>query len=163
MGLNRQENKVKSKNMEVSQKLQVGAKPFFDALATSVAYDVSQAVGKKVSPSQLYSGYRYTKKLKNKVKQVGDVQVTIKQFTSPVGYEASFRSSQGTNFISYQIEDLGDGSIIVHYSEGFTGDSTMKTLNHKIVSTLYNPGAKKRMTRMLLSMEQFVNSQENKS
>jgi len=41
--------------MEVSQKLNVEAKEFFNALATSVAYDISQATGKKVDPDQIYS------------------------------------------------------------------------------------------------------------
>ena len=36
--------------MEVNQTLNVEAKEFFDTLADSVAYDVSQAQGKTVEP-----------------------------------------------------------------------------------------------------------------
>lgn len=142
--------------MEVKQKLSVSAKDFFDALATSIAYDVSQAVGKKVSPTQLYPGYRYKKKMKNKVKREGDVDVVIKQFQPPECYEARFRSAQGTNIITYKIEDCKDGNIIVHYSEGFEGGSTAKSLNYKLMSWLYVRGAKKRISRMLLSMEGYI-------
>lgn len=142
--------------MEVKQKLNVSAKDFFDALATSIAYDVSQAVGKKVSPTQLYPGYRYKKKMKNKVRREGDVDVVIKRFASPDCYEARFRSAQGTNIISYEIEDCKDGNIIVHYSERFEGGSTSKSLNYKLMSWLYVRGAKKRISRMLLSMEGYI-------
>lgn len=149
--------------MEINQKLQVSAPDFFEALAGSVAYDISQAVGKKVNPDQIYSGYRYTKKMKNKVKQEGDVQVKIKQFTAPVCYEAAFKSAQGTNFISYQIEDLQDGTIRVRYSEGFEGESSVKSLNYKITSALYSHIAKKRMTKMLKSMEQYIQNKKGTS
>lgn len=147
--------------MEVNQKLKVGATEFFDALAASIAYDVSQAVGKKVSPSQLYPGYRYKKKMKNKVRQEGDVDVVIKQFQSPTAYEARFQSAQGTNFITYRIEDNKDGSITVHYAEGFEGGSASKSLNYKLISWIYLRGAKKRITRMLTAMETYIKEQRN--
>lgn len=145
--------------MEVNQKLNVGAKEFFDALAVSVAYDVSRTVGKKVNPSQLYPGYRYQKKMKNKVRQEGDVDVVIKQFSSPDCYEARFKSSQGTNFILYKIEDMKDGNVMIHYSEGFEGKNTFRALNHKLISWLYLRGARKRISRMLLSMESYIKEQ----
>lgn len=144
--------------MELKQNLQLGAKEFFDAIAKSVSYDVSQAVGKTVKPEQLYSGFRYTKKMKNKVGRSGDVQVIIKQFNAPVNYEAVFRSAQGENFVSYHIEELQGGSIMVHYEEGYEGDSTAKSLNYKLMSKLYDRKARKRVTQMLKSMEQYINS-----
>jgi hypothetical protein len=148
--------------MEVNQKLKVEAKEFFNALADSVAYDISQATGKKVNPDQIYSGFRYHKKMKNKMGQDNHVDVVIKQFVSPVCYEANFRSSQGTNVIVYEIEDGKDGNIVVHYKEGFEGKSTSNSLNYKIVSWFYQRNSKKRISRMLTSMEGFIQKQREK-
>jgi len=148
--------------MEVSQKLNVEAKEFFNALASSVAYDISQATGKKVNPDQVYSGFRYKKKIKNKMGQENHVDVVIKQFVSPSCYEASFRTSHGTNVIFYEIEDSKDGNIMVHYREGFEGESTSYSLNYKIVSWFYQKGSKKRVTRMLSTMENFIKGQKTK-
>lgn len=148
--------------MEVNQKLNVEAKEFFNALANSVAYDISQATGKKVSPDQVYSGFRYKKKMKNKMGQENHVDVMIKQFVSPSCYEASFRTSHGTNVIFYEIEDSKDGNIMVHYREVFEGESTSYSLNYKIVSWFYQKGSRKRVTRMLSSMESFIKGQRIK-
>lgn len=146
--------------MEVSRKLNVEATEFFNALASSVAYDITQATGKKVSPDQIYSGFRYKKKMKNKMGQESHVDVVIRQFVSPSCYEADFRSSQGTNVIFYEIEDSKDGNIVVHYRERFEGDSTSGSLNYKIVSWLYQRSSKKRISRMLSSMESFIHAKK---
>ena len=142
--------------MEVNQKLNVGAKEFFDALASSVAHDISQATGKTVTSDQIYSGYCYKKKMRNKMGQESHVDVVIKQFISPSSYEAKFRSSQGTNTIFYEIEDDKDGNIVVHYRERFEGESVFSSLNYKIVSWFYQRSSQKRISRMLLSMESFI-------
>lgn len=142
--------------MEVNQKLNVKAKEFFDALASSVAYDVSQAAGKTVTPDQIYSGYCYKKKMRNKMGQESHVDVVIKQFISPCCYEAKFRSAQGTNTIFYEIKDDGDGNIVVHYKERFEGENIFSSLNYKIVSWFYQRSSQKRISRMLLSIESFI-------
>ena len=142
--------------MEVNQTLNVEAKEFFDTLAASVAYDVSQAQGKTVEPGQIYSGLCYKKKMKNKLGQESGVEVVIKQFVPPACYEAEFRSSQGTTAILYRIEAGGDGNIMVHYTEGFEGKHGSNSANYKIVSWFYARSAKKRISRMLSSMEGFI-------
>ncbi|MDR2021858.1 MAG: DUF3284 domain-containing protein [Hungatella sp.] len=148
--------------MEVNQKLNVEAKEFFNALAASVAYDISQATGKKVNPDQIYSGFRYKKKMKNKMGQENNVDVVIKQFVSPSCYEAGFRTSHGTNFILYEIADSKDGNSMVHYREEFEGESTSYSLNHRLVSWFYQKASKKRITRMLLSIESFIKEKRAK-
>lgn len=142
--------------MELVERLSVGPEEFFKALSKSAAYDVSQAVGKTVSPSQLYSGYTYKKKFKNKLGQAGETTVVLKKFEPPKAYEAWFKTSQGRNFISYEIEDLKDGSIKVHYQEGFEGKGMSYSLNYKLMSWLVQRGAKKRVRQTLKSMETFI-------
>lgn len=145
--------------MKVIQKLNVGAKDFFDALAASVAFDITQATGNTVNPHQLYSGLCYQKKLKNKIGQETSVDVVIRQFVSPRCYEAGFCTAHGTNVIIYEIEDSKDGNIMVHYREEFEGESSTYSLNHKIVSWFYQKKAKKRISRMLSSMASFIREQ----
>jgi len=79
--------------MEVNQKLNVEAKEFFNALATSVAYDISQATGKKVNPDQVYSGFRYKKKMKNKMGQENHVDV-MQASVPPMGRMLYFTRSK---------------------------------------------------------------------
>lgn len=141
--------------MEISEKLYVSADAFFDQLAQSVAYDISNTTGKKVRAKQISKGYSYSKKLKNKMGRKGDVKVTITDFEAPRIYAVEFESVQGTNFMSYQIEDLGD-CIGVTYSEDFTGKTSAKNLNYKLMSFFYNRGSKKKARRLLRAMEKFI-------
>lgn len=149
--------------MEINEKLYISAEEFFDAIAESVAYDISESTGKKVRPKQIKKGFTYSKKLKTKIGKKGTTKITITQFEAPICYSAEFISSQGTNEMSYHIEPLEDGSIGVHYEENFKGSSKLKELNFKLVSIFYNRSAKKRAKRLLRSIEQFVIEKRKKS
>lgn len=141
--------------MEVNEKLYVRADEFFAKMAESIAYDISESTGKKVRAKNINKGYTYTKKLKNKMGRKGDVKVTITDFEAPRIYAAKFDSVNGVNYLSYEIEDLGD-SIGVTYSESFQGASMMKNLNYKLMSFFYNRGSKKKARRLLRAMEQYI-------
>ena len=142
--------------MEVSEKLYVKADEFFDQMAESIAYDISNATGKKVRAKNITKGYSYTKKLKNKMGRKGDVKVTISDFERPRIYAAKFESINGTNFLSYEIEDLGD-SIGVTYNEGFEGATKMKSMNNKMMTFFYKRGSAKKARKLLRAMEQYIN------
>lgn len=145
--------------MEVNEKLYVRADEFFAKMADSVAYDISESTGKKVRAKNINKGYTYTKKLKNKLGRKGDVKVTITDFEAPRIYAAKFESTNGINYLSYEIEDLGD-SIGVTYSESFEGATKMKSLNYKFMSFFYNRGSKKKARRLLRAMEQYINNEK---
>lgn len=145
--------------MEVNEKLYVKADEFFAQMKESIAYDISNSTGKKVRAKQISKGYTYTKKLKNKMGRKGEVKVTITDFEEPRIYAAKFESIQGTNFLSYEIEDLGD-SIGVTYKEDFKGASTLKNVNYKVMSFFYKRGSKKKAERLLRAMEKFINDQK---
>ena len=147
--------------MDVKENLKVNADVFFDTLAESILYDISQALETPITMEQITPEYIYVKKMKNKLGQQGDVHVTIQQFLKPELYEASFQSTQGVNHISYKITDLHDGSIEVEYHEDFDGKNTSGSLNYKLFSSLYQHSAKKRVTRMLHSMETYIQHQHH--
>lgn len=145
--------------MEVNEKLYVRADEFFAKMAESIAYDISESTGKKVRAKNISKGYTYTKKLKNKFGRKGDVKVTITDFEAPRKYAAKFDSVNGINYLSYEIEDLGD-SIGVTYSESFKGATKMKSINYKFMSFFYNRGSKKKARRLLRAMEQYIRNEK---
>lgn len=145
--------------MEVNEKLYVKADDLFNQMAESIAYDISNSTGKKVRAKNIKKGYSYTKRMKNKLGKKGDVKVTITDFEAPKKYAAKFESANGTNYLSYEIEDLGD-SIGVTYREDFEGATRMKTWNNKFMSFFYNRGSKKKARRLLRAMEQYIVQQQ---
>lgn len=141
--------------MEINEKLYVDADEFFNKMAESIAYDISESTGKKVRTKQITKGYSYTKKLKNKMGRKGEVKVTITDFESPRIYAAKFDSINGINYLSYEIEKFDD-AIGVTYREDFEGASISKKLNYKIMTFFYNRGSKKKARRLLRAMEQYI-------
>lgn len=149
--------------VEVQEKLYVSAQDFFNCVAESVAYDISDITGKNTRIKQIHKGFTYTKTMKNKVKQKGDVKVTITEWNPPYEYNAVFASTGGENTLSYRIEDLEDGYIGVTYKEDFMGASKAKEMNFKLVNVFYKKKAKKRAINLLRAIEKYVQEQkENK-
>lgn len=148
--------------VEVQEKLYVSAEDFFNCVAESVAYDISDITGKKTRVKQIHKGFTYNKTMKNKVKQKGDVKVTITEWNPPYEYSAIFASSGGENTLSYQIEDLSDGYIGVTYRENFIGASKNKDMNFKIVNVFYKKKAKRRAVKLLRAIENYVQEEKGK-
>lgn len=148
--------------VEVNELLHVSAEDFFAQIAKSVAYDAQESTGKKVRPSHLRKGFSYTKKMKNKTGKKGEVLVTITEYKVPVCYKAKFESFSGINTISYEIEALEDG-IGVSYKEDFSSDSKATNLNGKLVGALYKNRAKKKAVKLLRSIENYIQEQEDVS
>lgn len=148
--------------MEVREKLNIDPDDFFDTLVQSVLHDINNALVEQVSEEQIRPGFSYVKKMKNQLGQQGDVHVTILKFSRPDRYQAEFKSAQGINFISYEIEDLKDGTMEVFYQESFKSKNTSGSLNYRLLSGLYQRRAKKRMVNMLRSMEAYIQSKEKK-
>lgn len=148
--------------VEVNERLYVDANYFFNSIAESVAYDISEATGKGVLPSQIKKGLKYSKEMQNKVKRKGDVKVKITKWNPPYSYSAEFTSFSGTNMLSYEIEELEPGVIGVTYIEDFAGTSKSKDLNFKLVNVFYKGKAKKRAVRLLRAIEKYAQEQKVK-
>ena len=97
--------------IQVQELLYIDAADFFKHIAESVAYDISEATGKKVRVKQLHKGFSYKKTMKNKVGRKGEVDINITEWDPPHIYKAEFSSYGGVNTLSYEIEDLADGRI----------------------------------------------------
>lgn len=148
--------KKEFEGMEYNVKMNVTAEEFFDTLAQSIAFDISESTGKKVKAKNLKRGLSYTKKFgKRKT-----AKVTITKFERPYHYQAKFESVGGTNFIAYEIEELSDG-IGISYSEKvekFNGKEGGKGLAG-IWARLMGP---RKTRRMLMNMESYILDQRKK-
>lgn len=74
--------------IQVQELLYIDAADFFKHIAESVAYDISEATGKKVRVKQLHKGFSYKKTMKNKVGRKGEVDINI----TAMGSTAYFQS-----------------------------------------------------------------------
>lgn len=140
----------------VKETLGVSAESFFQQILKSAAYDVQLATNKNITEQQLYKGYQYTKKMKAKMGNTGDVKVKITELDAPRCYSAEFTSATGKNMISYFIEPMGEEQITVTYTEDFSGKSASQNLNYKIIGALYKRGAKKKTARKLHDIESYI-------
>lgn len=143
----------------VKETLGVSAEAFFQQILKSAAYDVELATNKKVTEQQLYKGYQYTKKMKAKMGNTGDVKVKITELDASRCYSAEFTSASGKNMISYSIEPLGKEKIAVTYTEDFAGKSKSQNLNYKVIGALYKRGARKKTARKLHDIESYLKQQ----
>ncbi len=148
--------------IEVKEKLYVDIQDFFHKIEESVIYDIEQSTGKKMIAKDIKKGFRYTKKMKNKLGRKGDVDIVISKFVSPISYAAEFKSAQGINKIEYLIEEVESKCIDVTYREDFLGYTSSANWNFKLINFFYKRRATKRARRMLKAIEHYIqnNNQE---
>lgn len=142
--------------IEIEERLDIGAEEFFERIVVSVLYDIKNATGKKVGREQIYKGYKYKKRMKNKVGRSGDVDVKLSEYAPPLRYAAEFKTAGGVNRVSYEIERLEGSAIRVKYREDYDGNTKSQDLNYKIIGAFYKRKAKKRAVKMLHDMEEYI-------
>lgn len=146
--------------MQINECLHVDADAFFNQITKEVIYDIHASTNKTVREKQIKKGYSYMKKMKNKIGRSGEVKVTITDFERPRIYAAKFESATGTNFMSYEIEQLDDPATIgVTYTEDFEGMNTSKSLNHKVTMFFYRRKSEKNAKKRLRKMEAYLKQQ----
>ena len=141
--------------MKVNIKLDVTPREFFDSLATSVAYDASEARGRNVTVDKLREGFSYRKSLKAKTGAERRVVTRITAWEPGRRYAASITAGADVNTIAYELEPAGDG-VSITYEEGFSSQKTMSDLNGKFVGAIYGFAAKRRVKQRLRQMEAYI-------
>jgi hypothetical protein len=142
--------------MDITKKLNVSAEAFFNTLVDSIAYDVKHSIGRAVGYESMKDGFSYKKQMANRFGQQGDVTISVTELVKPTIYAASFEAKTGTNFVKYEIEEIGENKISVHYVESFHSDKLLNRLNYTLMSLIYYFGSKKRIVNMLTSIEQSI-------
>lgn len=141
--------------MEIKRLVQGNINAYFDVLTNSLLNDYNSATHFEHSSDVLKSGLTYQKKLRNRFGNEGVVTVTIERF-EPNHYAASFKSAQGVNHLSYDLNPLNEEQFEVTYKEDFYSESKSKSLNYSIMSKLYKRSSKKKMNLMLDAIEKMI-------
>lgn len=146
--------------MRVERTMAATPQAVFACIERSVLADMAQS-GHASKASGLKSGDRYTKTLRTKLGAPRSVTVCIHAFEPPSLYEASFKSSEGTNIVRYEIAPCPQGSLVA-YEERFQTPSTLGSLNQKLMQGLLARSSKKRMRAQLDALEaQLTSSQRS--
>lgn len=141
--------------MIIKKNLNVTVEEFYGFIQEMVLQDIREATGRTVDISEVQPGYKYKKKLTNRVGQVGNVKTEIVNLSSN-NYRAEFKSEQGINVLSYTYEALDDSNIELTYEEDFIGKSSAMKWNYKLMSLLYNHSNKKRIRLLLNQIEKLI-------
>ena len=142
--------------IEVLLNLKVSSEEFFDFLIKSIVLDVNENSKKEVSEKDIVRGFYYTKNMQNKVGKEARVKILIRELELNKKYTAVFISDHGENIISYQVEELDDGSIDVAYSEEYIAEDKMSKWNFNIVNVFYKRRAKKKAIKLVKNIEAYI-------
>lgn len=142
--------------MELIREMDIKATDFFNAIVTSLIYDISTATGETIDKDKLCNGYSYMKNMEGKATTKGNIRVTIEELKEPSSYQARFTSAKGDNYLRYEIEKINEEKIKVKYSESFDGNSKANGWNYKLVTKFYKKKFDRRSNAMLDSIEQWV-------
>ena len=141
--------------MEVKRIVHGDMKAYFKVWTDSLLSDYNAAMQAEYTSDVLKSGLTYQKKLRNSFGNEGTVSVSIDRFEEN-HYAASFKSAQGINQLSYDLEPLDNQQFEVTYKEYFFSESKSKSLNYSIMSKLYKRSSKKKMNLMLDAIEKMI-------
>ncbi|MFV0255189.1 MAG: DUF3284 domain-containing protein [Erysipelotrichaceae bacterium] len=142
--------------MEIKRIIKGTKELCFEVLSESLLFDINNSSEKDIVLSDIKPGYSYTKNLQNKVGNKGAVRVEIKTFTPNSKYEVTFDTNQGCNTLSYQLNDYDAEHFELIYSENFTSEKSMNTMNFKFMSKLYERGNKKKINATLDQLENII-------
>lgn len=141
--------------MEIKRIVHGNIDAYFKVLEASLLNDYNEAVQEEHSSDVLKSGLTYKKTLRNRFGNEGKVTVLIDRYEQN-HYAASFKSAQGINQLSYDLEPIDENQFEVTYKEDFFSESKSKNLNYSLMSKLYNRSSKKKMNLMLDAIERMI-------
>ena len=143
--------------MELKRVIKGKIEKCFALLEDACLEDIKASTEEETNTISLHAGYTYRKVLKTKMGVSGHVDVEITEFEAPKHYSAAFSSAQGINTITYELTQIDDDSMSVHYVEDFVSLTKSKNLNYKIMSKLYKKSTMKRANMLLDQLENLMN------
>lgn len=142
--------------MQVERELQVSAEEFFNQVLYSVQQDIYTATRKSVDVNAIPAGFTYEKGINNKFGKASKTKIKIVELRVPFVYKAEFTSQYGVNFVAYRVTEIEPKRIKVTYEEGFKGATLGKNVNAKFMQIFYTMNSKKRVNRLLSSIETYI-------
>lgn len=141
--------------MIINKTLEVSINELDGFIKAMVKQDIENTTGKKVKQEDISRGYKYTKKIPNKMGKDTSTTTKIRELSTGK-YEAVFETTQGINMISYTYHALDDNRIELVYEETFDADSKAKDINFKAMSFLYKRSSNKKANLMLAKIENHI-------
>ena len=143
--------------MEIIREFIGNKEKAFELIMDAILFDIESANEEKYSLEDVYDGFTYSKKLKNKFGNKDKVEVTVVKIVRPKYYEAHFKSRDGLNILSYEFKEKEDEMFDLIYRENFQSDKAILNLNFKIMSFLFSTSSKKHVKIMLDKLQVLLN------
>ena len=123
--------------MQLVRSLKITPEEFFDAIETSVLYDIEEATGKRPKPQKL-NGFRYERREKGSGRDAGKpVKVKINEYHAPRVYEVKFKYSTGSNTMRYEVEPDEQGNCLLVYTETYKANIKNEGFWGKVNTFIY--------------------------
>ena len=131
----------------------------WNAIESSLLYDIEMATSQKVEPKDFDVGFTYQKKMRASRGGMITADVVIKEFDMNKKYTAQFTTNEGINIVSYSLERMNDTECKLTYIEEYKANKKLNSWNAELVSVFLVFNYKKRIRKMMESIENYVVSQ----
>lgn len=145
--------------MEISQLVSVSSKQFYAFLLDSLKEDYQVARQEDIDPSDLKPGLTFQKKFGKRLSNA--VNVTVVDLVENERYALAFKSSRGTQWLSYQLEDAEEGACQVTYSEDFSPQGRLNKWNYNLLLPLMRKSLEARMRLQIEKIAEFAKNKED--
>ncbi len=142
--------------MIVKMNMQVSSQDFYDYLIHSILLDVLKNEEKILEEQDIVEGFSYLKKIRNH----DPVKVEVIDIQKPILYTSCITYGTSENHIAYQIRKLDDKRIEVEYKEEYKSSKKLEQWNFYLLNFLFSKRNKKKMTKMLRAMENYIQMKE---
>lgn len=147
--------------MEISQLVPVSSSRFYDFLLDSLKEDYQTASQQEIDKSELKTGLTFQKKFGKQLSNT--VDVTVVDLVKNKRYVLAFKSSRGTQLLSYQLKDKEEGACQVTYSEEFSPQGRLNKWNYNLLLPLMRKSLEARMKLQIEKIAEFAKNKEDLS
>lgn len=142
--------------MEIIRELSVSKEEFFRYLLKSVQHDYKENTNIDIAMARIKRGLQYKKEMDTKDEGFQSVSVKICDIKENETYKAEFSSELGQHVIAYEIDELNNKGIQVHYKEEYRSQSRLSEWNQKIMSLFFKRDSQKKMEQLLSGIESYI-------
>lgn len=144
--------------MEVRQTVPVSAAALYRMLVTLLQEDYFGATGQTLEEQSIHHGLSYVKRFGKKEEHA--VQVMVDQMEPDHLYKVAISSNRGVQWLSYQLEEVGEKQTCVCYTEDYLPNGRFNAWNYKLMLPLMRKGLEQRMQLQITKLVEFIQQKE---
>ena len=144
---------IRKVNMQITQMIDGSLTEIKNLLEKSLIEDI-QSHEMTIPKDNDFTDFEYQKTLSSSSHPI-QVMIHIEKMDES-SYKSFIQTKQGTYVLSYAFEEISQDRVKVIYEESFVSSNVMMSLNHKLMSGLYGRRNKKKMQRVLNSLNQAI-------